>query len=152
MKFTIELNENFENDIEIVIKTRKITEEISLIENLLKNNIKNNRTIIFYKNQDEFFIPLEKILFFETENNSINAHTAKDVYKVKFKLYELEEVIPRYFMRISKSTIVNTKSIFSLERSFSGSRSASFYNSLKQVHVSRHYYKILRDKMMEGQQ
>ena len=46
---------------------------------------------------------------FETEEKVVYAHTKDDMFQVKYRLYELEEILPGYFMRISKSTILNAK-------------------------------------------
>ena len=40
---------------------------------------------------------------------------------------------------------VNTKQIYSIEKSFSGTSTVNFYQTHKQVHVSRHYYQLLKD-------
>ncbi|WP_332525109.1 LytTR family DNA-binding domain-containing protein [Terrisporobacter sp.] len=43
----------------------------------------------------EYYISLSDILFFETEENTMSAHTIDNVYQVKYKLYELEEILPK---------------------------------------------------------
>ncbi len=148
MKINIELDSNLK-EIELVIKTPDLNSDVILIKELVEKAIVNSQKIVFYKGDSEYFIPLESILFFETDDNKIYAHTTNEFFEVKFKLYELEQLIPFYYCRISKSSIINTKAIYSLEKSFSGSSTASFSNSKKQVHISRHYYKILKDKLKE---
>lgn len=88
-------------------------------------------------------------MFFETDGDEIYAHTADDAYKSKYRLYELEELLPGYFMRVSKSTILNIKSIYAINRSVSTSCTVQFQKSYKQVYVSRHYYKPLRNRLEE---
>ena len=61
------------------------------------------------------------------------------------KLYELENILPNSFLRISKSTIVNIQKIYSLSHSVS-SHLITFQNSHKQVYVSRMYYKVLKER------
>ena len=102
-----------------------------------------------YKDTSEYYVDLADILFFETEGNKIFAHARNNAYEVKLKLYELEECLPRYFCRISKSTITNIKAIYSLEKSFAGTSSIRFYDTHKQVHVSRHYFQFLKEKLSE---
>ena len=148
MKINIELDSNLK-EIELVIKTPDLNSDVILIKELVEKAIVNSQKIVFYKGDSEYFIPLESILFFETDDNKVYAHTTDEFFEVKFKLYELEQLIPFYYCRISKSSIINTKAIYSLEKSFSGSSTASFSNSKKQVHISRHYYKILKDKLKE---
>lgn len=92
---------------------------------------------------------LDDILFFETDENGISAHTRTDAYQVKYKLYELEELLPRFFMRVSKSAILNTNHIYSINRNLTASSVVAFLNTHKQVYVSRYYYKPLIGKLEE---
>ena len=93
---------------------------------------------------------LDEILFFETESNGINAHTRDNVYQVKYRLYELEEMLPGHFLRISKSAIINVGEVYSLSKSnLSTTSVAAFAGSHKQVFVSRHYVKLLKEKLVE---
>jgi len=81
------------------------------------------------------------ILFFETNGNSIDSHTENDAFQVKHKLYELEEILPSNFVRVSKSTILNINKIYSIDKNIVGVSEVQFYKTHKQVHVSRLYYK-----------
>jgi len=105
--------------------------------------------LTFYKDRSEYFLDLGTLLFFETDGKRICGHTRNEAYEVKQKLYELEELLPIAFCRISKSTIVNAKQIYSLEKSFSGTSSVQFSETHKKVHVSRHYYQLLKEKLSE---
>ena len=94
-------------------------------------------------------MPLQEILFFETEGTSIRAHTKDDIYGARYRLYELEETLPGYFMRVSKSTILNIRHIYAMTRSLSASCVVEFKDTHKQVYVSRHYYKPLKNRLEE---
>lgn len=148
MKINIELDSNLKK-IELVIKTPDLNSDVKLFKELVEKALFDSQKIIFYKGDSEYFISLEDILFFETDEDKVYAHTSDEFFEVKFKLYELEQIIPFFYCRISKSSIINTRAIYSLEKSFSCSSTASFSNSKKQVHISRHYYKILKDKLKE---
>ena len=87
------------------------------------------------------------VLFFETEGGIIRAHTADDEFDVKFKLYELEEKLPRSFVRVSKSTILNIRKVYSITRNLTGASKVEFRDSHKIVYCSRNYYKSLKDSM-----
>ncbi|MEG0578156.1 MAG: LytTR family DNA-binding domain-containing protein, partial [Bacilli bacterium] len=69
-----------------------------------------------------------------------SAHTIDNAYQVKYKLYELEEILTNNFMRVSKSTIVNIDYIYSIERNITSSSIVEFQNTHKKVYVSRYYY------------
>lgn len=63
-------------------------------------------------------------------------HTRDDAYEVKMKLYELEDCLPAYFCRVSKSTIANARAVYSLDKSFSGTSRISFHiylSSLREI-------------------
>lgn len=145
MKVRIELDDSLA-DTELVIRVSRIDERIQKIQDALEETAP---TILFYKESSEYFVDLAEILFFETDGAKIFAHARNEAYEVKLKLYELEELLPRYFCRISKSTIVNAKAIYSLEKSFSGTSSVQFSKTHKKVHVSRHYYQLLKEKLSE---
>ena len=88
-------------------------------------------------------------MFFETETKGIIAHTKEDVFLAKYKLYELEEILPGNFLRISKSGIVNMNKIFSITRNLTGASEIEFKGTHKKIFVSRSYYKVLKDKLEE---
>jgi len=105
--------------------------------------------LVFYKDAQEYYLPLEDILFFETDGEQVYAHTKSDAFKVRHRLYELEEMLPRSFLRAAKGTIVNTQHIYSINRNLTSSSKISFNGTHKHIYVSRHYYKSLKDKMNE---
>ena len=146
MKLRIEIDGNLE-ETEIVIKTPDLTDEIADLQRLLQESKAPRLT--FYKGTGEYYLDLSEILFFETDGEKIYGHTREEAYEVRQKLYELEEILPIAFCRISKSTIVNTKQIYSIEKSFSGTSTVNFYQTHKQVHVSRHYYQLLKERLKE---
>ena len=147
MKVRIEIDSNIEED-EIIIRCKELTKSIQKIEETIQqeNQIIN---FTFYKDNTEYYIPLNSILFFETSGNEINAHTSNEIYKVKYKLYELEEILPINFIRVSKSTILNVDYIFSIEKNLTASSIVQFNKTHKQVYVSRNYYKKLKERINE---
>lgn len=73
----------------------------------------------------------------------------KEIYQTRYKLYELEELLPGQFMRVSKSAILNTSHVYSITKNLSSSSVVQFRNTHKQVYVSRMYYKPLKCKLEE---
>ena len=148
MKIQIEINETLTED-EILIKCCCISDKILEIQKTISDIANSAHKIMFYKGNTEYYIAVENILFFETDNGQINAHTRDDIYQVKYKLYELENILPGYFMRISKSAILNTKQIYSINRNLAASSIVTFTGTHKRVFVSRYYYKPLTSKLEE---
>lgn len=148
MKIKVEVDAALEQD-EIILRCRELNSEMLDFQKALQNIILQKNQLIFYKADTEYYFSLDKIIFFETEENWVNAHTKDDIYQVKYKLYELEGLLPMYFARVSKSTILNINHIFSISKKLTSSSVVEFQNTHKQVYVSRHYYKLLKIKLME---
>lgn len=148
MKVTIEVDETLSEE-SVVIKCKKLDERILRIQQALMEQASKDLTILLHKNEKEYYMPLEELLFFETENKEIRAHTKSDIYETQYKLYELEELLPGYFMRISKSTIVNINHIYLITKNITASSSVEFKDCHKQVYVSRNYYKVLVERLAE---
>lgn len=148
MKIRIEVDGKIKEN-EIIIRVGELNEKVYEIQNILSNIISKREQIIFFKDNIEYYIPLEKIIFFETENNRIYGHTRDDMYEVKYKLYELQEILPIEFIRVSKSTIINVMDINSINRNITSSSVVDFQNTHKRTYVSRHYFKDLKMRIMK---
>lgn len=147
VKVRIEVDEN--NEEEIVIRCQSLTPHIMKLQQMLVEDGNRSGQLVLYKGDVEYYINLSEILFFETENSLVIAHTAKDAYETRKKLYELENLLPRAFLRISKSAIVNTDKIYAINRNLTASSAIEFQGTHKQIYVSRAYYKLLKEKMEE---
>ena len=147
MKVRIELDLSMDEP-EILIRAPRLTQELAqLQESILKQKLV---PLAFYKDRSEYFLDLANILF-ETDGEKIFGHNKDEAYEVKQKLYELEELLPIAFCRISKSTIVNAKADLFFREVFSGTSTVNFYQTHKQVHVSRRYYQVLKERLNENE-
>lgn len=148
MKIRIEIVEDLAEE-EVVIRCRKVDETVRNIQQYILEQANAGSKITFYKENQEFFFPLDEVLFFETEGENIYAHTANDAYQIKYRLYELEQILPRHFVRVAKSTIVNITLVYSVTRNITASSLVNFTGSHKHVYASRHYYRQLRERLNE---
>lgn len=148
MRIRIELDSQIKES-EVIIKCSELSEEVIRIQKVISELIAEKREMIFYKENTEYYICIDDVLFFETEESSIYAHTLSELYQVKYKLYELEEILPKNFVRVSKSTILNINHIYSITRNITSSSLVEFKNTHKKVYVSRYYYKVLKLKLSE---
>lgn len=147
MKIKIDVNEDLEE--EIIIKCKHLTPAIQKIQQAVMDVSSSLPKLSFYKEDVEYYLPLTTILFFETNDNKVIAHTIDNFYQMKYRLYELEEFLPHNFIRISKSTIVNTEKIFSITHTLTSPNVIQFSHSHKQVFVSRLYFKALKNRLEE---
>ncbi|MGL4850571.1 MAG: LytTR family DNA-binding domain-containing protein [Clostridium sp.] len=149
MKIRIEIDDGILED-EVIIRCSEISAEVLEIQNMILDRAKRSSGIEFYKNDKEYYISLSNVLFFETNaNKEIDAHTRDEVYKVKYKLYELEEILPSEFVRVSKSAIININKIHSILKNITSTSLVEFKNTEKKLYVSRNYYKDLKLKLSE---
>lgn len=77
----IEIDDNISDD-EILIKCKEITEGIKRIQKIASDSAKQ-ADIHFYKDNTEYYLTLDSVLFFETSGTSIHAHTNDNFYEVK---------------------------------------------------------------------
>jgi len=148
MKVRIDIDENLEED-EIIIRCSKLDDKTRKAYDTLMDITKESKHLMLYKGNVEYYFPAENILFFETTDNCISAHTVDNFFETTYRLYELEELLPGYFMRVSKSTILNLNHIYSVSRNLTASSEVQFANTHKQVYVSRYYYKSLKCRLEE---
>lgn len=148
MKVRIEIEEELQEE-EVVIRCSEMNEQILKIQAAIMEHAGGKQHIALKNGDTEYYLPLEEILFFETENKAVYAHTRDKMLETEYKLYELEELLPGSFMRISKSAIVNLEPIYSITRNLTASSVVEFVHSHKQIYVSRNYYKPLVERLAE---
>lgn len=148
MKITVEVNENCIEE-EIIIRCREMNETISNIQKAVADVTKQDVKIRLTKENKEYYISIDEILFFESDDSGICAHTASDIFVTKYKLYELEQLLPWHFSRISKSAILNVEKVYAITKNITSASIVEFKGTPKQVYVSRAYYKPLMSKIEE---
>lgn len=148
MKLRIEVDEQYAEN-EVIIRCSSITPEIVRLQQIIKQNDTQLSHFAVYKQDTEYYVLFDDILFFETDSGIVQVHTRKNVYETKLKLYELENMLPTNFLRISKSAIVNCSQIYSVCRNLTASSLIQFQDTHKQIYVSRAYYKLLKSKLEE---
>ncbi len=134
---------------EIIIRCKERNDNIKLIEKLIANIIGGESEIKLHIGDTEYYVQKKRILFFETDDGKVTAHTASNLYYTQLRLFELEQIMPAEFVRISKSAIVNTREIASIKRDITGTGEITFRHCRKKIYFSRNYYKLLRDRIEE---
>ncbi|MDR0324847.1 MAG: LytTR family transcriptional regulator [Oscillospiraceae bacterium] len=144
MKLRIEVSDGLPED-EVVIRCGRVDDTVQKLQAYILGL--SAPKLIFYKGSQEFYLPFEEILFFETDGEQVYAHTANDAFRVKRRLYELADILPRAFIRAAKGAIINTSRIYAIDRNLASSSKVRFSGTHKHIYISRHYYKALKDKM-----
>lgn len=146
MKLRIEIDPGLDEE-EVVIRCGEITPRVAMLQQQILDAGNEERQLVCFDGDKDYYIPMDEILFFETGDGQVRAHTADRTYRVDYRLYELEELLPSYFMRVAKSTILNIHHVRSVLKNITGASEIEFDHSKKHVYVSRSYYKALRNRL-----
>jgi DNA-binding LytR/AlgR family response regulator len=146
VKLRIEISDGLPED-EVIIRCGRVDETVQKLHAYILGV--SAPKISFYKGTQEYYLHLSDILFFETGDDQVHAHSASDAFTVKHRLYELEKMLPRTFVRAAKGTIVNTAHIYSINHNLTSPSQVKFTGTHKQIFVSRYYYNSLKERMNE---
>ncbi len=148
MKVSLKLISDTEVE-EAKLYVHKKTDAIKRLEKYIQKEEFYSGYLLCQKEKTQIPVKLEGIYYIETIQEIQYVHTEKDIYRVKLRLYELERILPHYFMRVSKSAILNLQGVKTYKPLSGGIMLAEFYNG-DGTYISRKYVKELRNKVKEG--
>ena len=97
-------------------------------------------------NGQSLFCNTGNIFYIESVDKRTFIYTKDGCYETKHRLYELEEILDVYFMRCSKSMIVNLKKIKSVKSELGGRMNATMLND-ETIVISRSYVKEMKRRL-----
>lgn len=120
----IKINTNISSEFKetsITINAPELSDEIqNLIQHISNINSIPNQ-IVANKNNQIYFIDLEKVICFFSKDKYNYVRIKEGTYKIKYKLYELEEIFKQKdFIRISNSCIININQVECFDTSILG--------------------------------
>ena len=122
------------------------SEEVVSLLQLLKK--RNSGKLILYKEEEQYIVDADEIVYIEVSGNKVYAYTKHDTYEAKQKLYEIKELFcGRSFAQINKSVIVNINCVKSIQAEFSGNYRLKLKNRKESLTISRKYFKEFRDRI-----
>lgn len=131
---------------EVIIRGDVSGEEVAAILQALGR--KNSGKLILYKEDEQFIVNVQEIVFLETSGSKVNVYTTNGTYESKLKLYELKEQLDAYsFAQISKSVIVNIDCVKSIQAEFSGNYRLKLKNRKETLTISRKYFKEFKNRI-----
>lgn len=132
-----------------VLQVREDHPGIMKLQEIIEKGTYQTMAIPCFLGEHRYSISCEHILYFETVQEILFVHTGSKVYEAKKRLYELEEILPEQFARISKSIIMNLKQVEYYSPVANGLMKATFYNG-EETYISRKYLRLLRAKIGGG--
>ncbi|WP_294581752.1 LytTR family DNA-binding domain-containing protein [uncultured Thomasclavelia sp.] len=140
MKVKIDCNEN--NELEIIIKCKEVDDGVKQIINLLEE-----KTYILGKiNNQTCQIKITDIYYIEANEDRVFIYCKDKIYETSNRLYELEQQLDKqYFIRISKSIILNLKKLSSVKAYLNGRYEGTLING-ERVIITRHYVRNFKNR------
>jgi len=131
-------------EIEVVVQYRQETDEL---RHLLAALETVNHSIIGIRDNKSYPLNPQDIFYFESVDDRVYAYTENETFEVKFKLYELENLLARTsFARVSISVILNTSMILHFKSSLNGKMDARLKNE-EMISISRSYVSVLKQTL-----
>ena len=144
----IKINKNISNEykeISITINAPELSNEVQNIIKYVSNVDVNKERIIANKNNEIYFINLSDIICIFSKEKYNYIRTVKGEYKIKYKLYEIEEIYKdRDFIRISNSCIINMNKVECFDTSMLGSILVKLKDGTQEVVSKRNVARIMK--------
>ncbi len=132
-----------EREDEILIYSRERTELVNKIESLV---LEENTELVGYIDRDAVRLDVSEIHCFVVEDNKVFALTERQKYRLKQRIYTLEEMLDGNFVKINQSCIANIGKIRKFTASVSGSLNVTFKNGYSD-YVSRRNVKKVKERL-----
>lgn len=142
MKLELNIDEKIKETL-VVVSANKIDKEV---QNLINYIEYSSEYLVGIVEDKASIIDIDEIIRVYIEDRKTFVVTLKDTYVVKKKLYEVENIVTRNFVKISQSEIANIKFIKNLDFSNTGTIVIKYKNS-DISYVSRRMIKEFKLKL-----
>lgn len=142
MQVTFEGVENKEQE-SAIIRAVSMTAEIQSAIDLLESG---NDSIAVTKDDKKYLCKVNAIYYVESVDKRTYVYTKDTCYESKLRLYELEELLGKYYARCSKSMIINLKKLRHVNSELGGRMIATLLND-EEVVISRSYVKEIKRRL-----
>ena len=139
MKFTLIIDKDSEE--ELILRIKEKREIADKIEQLLKDV---PTTLFGYDGIDTVPLSKSEIYAIFLEDSKLYAMTENKKYRLKMRLYEVEEIIGEGFVKINQSCVANIKMIKRFDASISGQLTVYFQNGYRDYVSRRHVSAVKR--------
>lgn len=132
---------------EMEIRCHEVTEQVKEIVTFVKSRQGQLTGVIEGK---QYEVPVTDVYYVEAVDNTVFIYGKQKVYEVRQKLYELEGILrEKYFLRVSKSLILNLMKVKSIKPALNG-RYSAILQSGEEIIISRKYVPELK-KALKGE-
>ena len=144
IKVNTNISKEFD-EITINVNSPELTEDLQKILNNLMTISSEKEELVATKNNEIFLLKSKDIFYFYSDEKFNYAKTKDNTYRIKEKLYELEEQLPKNkFIRISNSCIINVEKTKSFDASIIGSLVAKMEDNTTQEVSKRKIKNVMK--------
>lgn len=140
MKFRLFIDRNREE--EVIVYAHERNEVVDSIERLVSEGTE----LMGYSGKTAVRLYLNEVYCFIVENNRVYAVTETEKYEMKLRLYQLEKIADKTFVKINQSCIANIGKIERFDASVSGTMRVIFKNGYTD-YVSRRQVKNVKERL-----
>ena len=127
-----------------VIRAMAMTEDIQSAMELLEVG---SGSIAVTREGQTYLCKIGDIYYIESVDKKTFLYTKNECFETKLRLYELEGMLNRYFLRCSKAMIVNMRKIKAVKSELGGRMNATLLNG-EVIVISRSYVKELKQRLL----
>lgn len=128
---------------EVVVFTHARTPLVEQIEQLVSEK---PLELVGFCEDERAVLEYVKVRRFTVENGKTYAHVGDKVYRVRQRLYQIEENAPDCFVRIHQSCLANLRQIARFEAAYSGTLRVVFKNG-DIDYVSRRNVRLVKERL-----
>lgn len=138
------------NEITITVEKNNKDREVEQLLIYLNDYDQYFNVLTVKKENQIYKFHFTEILWIEVIGDYTSIYTNTTQISVRKTLQSIESELPNnLFIRTSRNTLVNIKKIKKVERSFSGTMSATLLNDQK-IHISRKYWKNIKKRILDN--
>ena len=130
-------------DEEVIVFTHQRTPLVEEIERLVSEK---PLELLGFSDTESVVLEYVKVSRFTVENDKIYAYVGQKRYRIKQRLYQIEQQMPDCFVRIHQSCLANLRQIARFEASYSGSLRVVFKNG-DVDYVSRRNVRHVKERL-----
>ena len=144
IKITTNISNEFK-EASIIINAPELSDELQNVINYISNINTIPHQIMASKNNEIYFIDLNKVICFFSKDKYNYVRTQDGTYKIKYKLYELEDLLKQKdFIRISNSCIINIQQVAYFDTSILGTILVKLKDNTQETVSKRNVSRIMK--------
>ena len=126
---------------ELEIRCHEVTEQVKEIITFVQSRQGQLTGLMDGK---QYEVSVTDIYYVEAVDNTVFIYSLQNVYQTRQKLYELEAILKeKYFLRVSKSLILNLMKVKAIKPALNGRYLAVLYSG-EEIIISRKYVSDLK--------